>query len=64
MDCIHCTHFFVTWEKALPYGCKAWGIKTPRYPEAAVYASSGLKCQLFKPKNPANRGGPDQHRKR
>jgi hypothetical protein len=50
-DCSHCSHFFITWDVGAPYGCSAWGIKFPQHPQNAVYASSGIECQLFKPKS-------------
>ncbi len=51
VNCILCSHFFITWVTGTPYGCSAWGIKTRLRPDAAVYASSGIQCQLFKPRS-------------
>ncbi len=50
VDCALCSHFFVTWVTGTPYGCSAWGIKSRQHPNDAVYASSGIQCQLFKPR--------------
>jgi hypothetical protein len=50
MKCKVCFHFSITWDAAAPYGCGAWGIKTRLHPHWAVYASSGLECQLFRPR--------------
>jgi len=56
ITCGRCAHFMITWVPATPYGCRAWGIKTVRHPYLAVCDSSGIECQLFKPKQPEPRG--------
>ncbi|MBP5469033.1 MAG: uracil-DNA glycosylase [Candidatus Riflebacteria bacterium] len=48
MDCRKCVHFFVTWEKNCPYGCKAYGFKGPQMPSIVVKSSSGESCYFFK----------------
>jgi len=58
MNCDRCKHFMITWDTAAPYGCKAWGIKSRQRPNAVVFASSGLACQLFEPKDPGKGPGP------
>ncbi|MFZ0942682.1 MAG: hypothetical protein WCF58_20070 [Syntrophobacteraceae bacterium] len=74
VDCAGCSHFFITWDIGAPYGCSAWGIKFAQHPQNAVYASSGIQCQLFKPKsggrlvrggvsNQKKEGGPSYHGK-
>ena len=45
--CIGCAHFFVTWEREVPYGCEAYGFKSKKTPSMVVYESSGAKCQLY-----------------
>lgn len=47
-DCRMCVHFFVTWQKNSPYGCKAYGFKGPQMPSVVVKASSGEPCKFFK----------------
>lgn len=49
-NCQACLHFYITYEPAFPYGCRAMGFKSKQLPSAAVYASSGMPCQLFTPK--------------
>ncbi|MEW6429606.1 MAG: uracil-DNA glycosylase [Thermodesulfobacteriota bacterium] len=51
-NCYRCLHFFITYEPALPYGCRFMGFKSARLPAEAVFASSGMHCQSFtkKPK--------------
>lgn len=48
--CIPCTHFFVTWDRCFPYGCKALGFRSKKRPSLVVYESSGMECQYFKAK--------------
>ena len=48
LDCRKCVHFFVTWEKKCPYGCKAYGFKGPQMPSIVVKSSSGVSCNFFK----------------
>jgi hypothetical protein len=48
LDCRKCVHFFVTWEKKCPYGCKAYGFKGPQMPSVVVKSSSGERCNFFK----------------
>lgn len=48
--CIKCVHFFITYEAARPYGCRAMGFKSKKNPARVVYESSGIECQLFVPR--------------
>lgn len=56
-NCLACLHFYVTYEPAHPYGCRAMGFKSLQYPSVVVYASSGSHCQLFCAKK--KRPGPE-----
>lgn len=56
VNCSRCSHFFITWVLGTPYGCAAWGIKSGQYPHLAVYAFSGMECQLFERKQPKSDG--------
>ncbi|WP_136805402.1 uracil-DNA glycosylase [Desulfosediminicola flagellatus] len=49
-NCYKCTHYFITYEPAKPYGCRAMRFKSNRNPARVVYESSGIICQLFTPK--------------
>lgn len=49
-DCLHCQHFFVTWDAQQPRGCRAYGFKSNDLPSDVVFASSGAACQLFERK--------------
>ncbi len=46
-DCLHCKHYFVTWESDKPRGCHAYEFKSPEWPSQVVLESSGADCQLF-----------------
>lgn len=48
IDCRKCVHFFVTWEKSCPYGCRAYGFKGPQIPSMVVKSSSGENCSFFR----------------
>ena len=54
INCRKCKYFFVTWEKQKPYGCKAYGFKSPQIPSMVVFSSSGQDCIQFIEKNPKN----------
>lgn len=50
VNCVKCQHFFVTWEKAQPYGCKQFGFKGKQMPNLNVKQITGVDCPVFKPK--------------
>jgi hypothetical protein len=50
-DCFACGHFWVTHERAHPYGCRAFGIASARLPSIEVRAASGHECQAFERKS-------------
>jgi hypothetical protein len=45
--CQRCKHYFVTWEKNKPHGCKAYGFKSRLMPSAVVFQSSGIACSFY-----------------
>jgi hypothetical protein len=45
--CIGCKHYYITWDKKFPYGCRAMGFKSHEAPYLSVYKSSGAECLLF-----------------
>jgi hypothetical protein len=47
IDCHKCRHYYVTWEKEHPHGCRAIGFKSIRLPSIEVKASSGKDCLYF-----------------
>ncbi|MFO0751965.1 MAG: hypothetical protein U0411_01400 [Thermodesulfovibrionales bacterium] len=50
IDCFHCVHHYITWDRNFPYGCRAISFKAKRMPSEEVYRSSGEKCLAFSPK--------------
>ena len=45
--CRNCVHFYITYDSSLPYGCKAMKFKSRENPAQAVFAASGMICQVF-----------------
>jgi hypothetical protein len=46
--CQHCRHYYVTWDKVQPHGCRAFRFKSREIPGSVVERnSSGKPCQLF-----------------
>lgn len=39
-DCIKCKHFYITWDKDKPKGCKAYKIKSQQMPSLIVASST------------------------
>lgn len=49
-DCRDCVHYFITWDVAFPYGCRAMDFKSKRLPHLDVLESSGQPCLRFEPR--------------
>jgi len=47
INCLSCSHFYVTHDVSFPYGCRAAGFKSRFMPSREMYAHSGMDCQLF-----------------
>ncbi|MDD4527368.1 MAG: uracil-DNA glycosylase [Candidatus Margulisbacteria bacterium] len=45
--CKRCKFFYITWDSKFPYGCKALGFKSKKYPCDEVRQSSSMECQYF-----------------
>jgi len=50
LDCLHCVHYFVTWESERPRGCRAYEFKSAELPSDVVLSSSGEPCHYFERK--------------
>jgi len=50
IDCTKCIHFYITWDKDYPRGCRAMGFKCKEIPSAMVYQASGFECLRFEEK--------------
>ncbi len=44
---MRCRHFYVTWDRDHPRGCRAYGFKSQALPSAVVLQESGIPCKLF-----------------
>ena len=53
IDCTKCTHYYVTWDKQFPMGCKAMGFKSRQPPSLVVYMASDMECKKFEQKRKA-----------
>jgi hypothetical protein len=47
INCFSCEHFYITYEKKYPYGCRIIGFKSVRLPSIDVYVNSDMECGLF-----------------
>lgn len=54
-QCHACRHYYVTWDKQFPHGCKAMGFKSKTLPAFMVRNASGINCLLFGEKTPRER---------
>lgn len=52
VDCFNCEHFYVTWDRQFPRGCRAFGFKTKHLPSSEVLQASGKQCLHFTKKRP------------
>lgn len=50
VHCLNCKHLGITWNPTTPYFCRAWSIRSLRYPCEEVFSASGLQCQKFEQK--------------
>ena len=49
-DCNSCAHFFITWNKKFPFGCRAMGFMTSNSPSKDVFEVEGRDCLAYKNK--------------
>ncbi|NLY27225.1 MAG: uracil-DNA glycosylase [Alcaligenaceae bacterium] len=47
VNCTLCAHYYITFDPARPYGCRAFGFKSARRPSLDVLRASGEPCQAF-----------------
>ena len=50
IDCRKCRHYYITWDKNFPYGCRAMQFKSAQMPILEVFAASGIACLRFEEK--------------
>jgi hypothetical protein len=51
INCYKCRHYYVTWERRLPHGCRAMSFKSSIFPALTVRRNSGMNCLFFEAKN-------------
>ena len=49
--CNSCKYFYITWNKRLPYGCRAMGFISAKLPGIDVLAIEGRDCLSFESKD-------------
>jgi len=49
-NCHQCQHFFITFDKTLPHGCRAFNFKTRELPCMVVEKNSAQECYAFEAK--------------
>lgn len=47
ISCQKCKSFYVTWDRAFPYGCKLMGFKGKVMPYLMVFQASGKPCMGY-----------------
>ena len=50
VDCNTCVHFFITWDKRYPYGCRAMRFMSANSPNKDVFEVEGRDCLAYKDK--------------
>ena len=43
-NCYGCAHFFITWDKQFPYGCRKMDFRSKRLPSDDVLEADGQRC--------------------
>lgn len=65
MDCFTCQHFYVTWDKAYPKGCRQYNFKTPMMPSFQIKQAIGHDCPGYSKKHATSDDkAKDEERKR
>jgi hypothetical protein len=55
-SCRRCKHYYVTWDKGFPHGCRVIGFKSKSSPALMVRKISGMACLYFSEKKAESRG--------
>jgi hypothetical protein len=58
INCFKCKHFYITWDKNFPNGCKAFGFKAKQLPADIVRQSDNNPCMAFTAKIEKGSSGP------
>lgn len=54
VNCFNCVHYYVTWDKNFPKGCRLFGFKSRRLPSEVVRESTGNSCENHAEKKKRN----------
>lgn len=46
-NCLHCKHYFSTYDSQSPRGCKLFNFKTAQFPSWVIKRESGKECEGF-----------------
>jgi hypothetical protein len=57
VHCRTCRHYYITWDRKFPHGCKAAGFRSAAMPHLEVFAASGRTCLLYEKKHPGRGKG-------
>jgi hypothetical protein len=47
LGCLNCVHYYITWDKKFPFGCRAMGFKSKAAPHRLTRQLSGRECLSF-----------------
>ena len=53
MNCKKCRHFYITWDAAMPYGCRLYQFKSKAIPALTIEQQIGEACLGFSAKTPS-----------
>jgi len=54
VNCVTCAHYYVTWDKSFPRGCRLFEFKTSKLPSQLVRESTGDHCKNYVEKKKLN----------
>ena len=47
INCLRCVHYYITWDRRFPRGCRVLDFKSRYLPSYVVFNSSGMPCQYY-----------------
>jgi hypothetical protein len=47
INCLHCKHYYNTWDPKSPRGCRLFSFKGPHFPSQSVLRETGQECEGF-----------------
>ncbi|MFW6215105.1 MAG: hypothetical protein ACOC45_04080 [Alkalispirochaetaceae bacterium] len=55
-DCLTCVHFYVTWNKRFPRGCRLFGLQSRELPSHVVFRNTQRHCPAYQRKREVRSG--------